>query len=152
MGDVLVGGLVALVLICWAARLPGAMERGMHGARAAVPAHDSVPAPHRATHGAHARLAESADLLGFIVSVRYQPVPGGHYLALNAYDFCAREARQTLEALGDSDSQSSLAIPPAGAGQRAAQQALLDLCAGFAPRRFADFDFHALAEEGLRMG
>jgi hypothetical protein len=154
--DVLAGGLVALLLAFWGLRLAHEAKsdtQSMHASSSVL----TDPTPRAVSRmarkpadPAHARLDASADLLTFIAAVRHDPVPGGHYLALKAYDFCAREARQTLEALNEPQvNTNAWAIHPK---QRDAQQALLNLCAGFSPRRFADLDFHALAEEGLRQG
>ena len=150
--DVLAGGLVALLLAFWGLRLAQEAQDDVQSMRSSGGVlHESKPQfvsrmLRKPIDPAHARLDASADLLTFIASARHDPVPGGHYLALKAYDFCAREARQTLEALNESN---VLALHDK---QRNAQQALLNLCAGFSPRRFADLDFHALAEEGLRIG
>ncbi|MBL8519322.1 MAG: hypothetical protein JNK75_01505 [Betaproteobacteria bacterium] len=149
--DLLVAGGVVLLLGFWIPRaglLPdtGAGERLMQAAPAA---RSQTPRPAGPT-GLHPHQWEAgAGLLHAIAAVRSQPAHGGYYRALKAYDFCAREARLTLDTL------HAEGLPPAVAHaprQRAAQQGLLQLCAGFFPQRLTDIDYHALAEEGLQRG
>ena len=99
---------------------------------------------------AEERLANSADLLTFVESIRRHPVHGGHYLALKAYDFCTREARQTLDALMDSVANET-AFAAVAAAQLNAQANLARLCGTFRHRNLAEFDYYLLAEEGLKM-
>ena len=126
------------------------------GTRTAVPpaATFSTHRTHRrpAARTAEERLAASADLLDFVESIRRNPVHGGYYLALKAYDFCTREARQTLDAWVDGGAMLndfSLASPCRA--QRNAQENLARLCSTFRHRNLADLDYYQLAEEGLRM-
>ena len=104
------------------------------------------------TRSAEDRLATSIDLLDFVESIRRNPVHGGHYLALKAYDFCTRESRQTLDALVDGTANGSDgASTTIDGAQRDAQARLSRLCGTFRHRNLAEFDYYLLAEEGLQM-
>lgn len=103
-------------------------------------------------HSAEERLANSVDLLDFVESIRRKPVHGGHYLALKAYDFCTREARQTLDALVDGTANGSdSAFTTIDGAQLDAQASLARLCGTFRRRNLAEFDYYLLAEEGLQL-
>ncbi len=108
------------------------------------PAHEIARDTHRLHSSiADAALVESDGLLAFVRQVRRSHVPGGHYLALKAYDFCTREARLTLDALSHGSE------PVADGRQLDAQARLARLCAGFRERTEA-MDYYLLAEEGLQ--
>lgn len=127
------------------------------GARVSSPAAAGSQAATSARHqtlprSAEDRLATSADLLDFVESIRRLPVHGGHYLALKAYDFCTREARQTLDALMDGTvNGSDNSFTPISDAQLDAQASLGRLCGTFRHRNLAEFDYYLLAEEGLQM-
>lgn len=101
---------------------------------------------------AEERLATSADLLDFVESIRRRPVPGGHYLALKAYDFCTREARLTLDAMMGANEDVHTAVVADGR-QLDAQARLARLCGTFRQRNsgnLAGLDYYLLVEEGLQ--
>lgn len=149
----------ALLAICGSAFVDGPVH---------TPSRDALPFAHASptaatTTWAHARpafqavprewsaeerLAASADLLEFIGSIRLHPVPGGHYLALKAYDFCTREARLTLDAMSGTIAESGTI---ATGRQLEAQAGLARLCGTFRYRNVAALDYYLLAEEGLQM-
>ena len=106
------------------------------------------PAPRE--RSAEERLAASVDLFDFVESIRRRPVPGGHYLALKAYDFCTREARLTLDAMSGVNEDARTAIVADGR-QLDAQAKLARLCGTFRFRNVAALDYYLLVEEGLQM-
>lgn len=97
---------------------------------------------------AEERLASSANLLDFVQSIRENPVTGGHYLALKAYDFCTREARLTLDAISDAAEQSAATIIADGR-QLDAQARLTQQCGTFRNRQLLALDYYLIVEEGL---
>ncbi len=97
---------------------------------------------------AEERLATSANLLDFVVGIRENPVPGGHYLALKAYDFCTREARLTLDAMSDASAQPGGVIVADGR-QLDAQARLAQLCGTFRNRQLLALDYYLIVEEGV---
>lgn len=101
---------------------------------------------------AEERLASSANLLDFVESIRHRPVPGGHYLALKAYDFCTREARLTLDAMSEGNDIDDGAVPLiiTDGRQLAAQARLAQLCGTFRNRQLLALDYYLIAEEGLQ--
>ena len=122
--------------------------RGLIATDSARPGADSAPRE----RSAEERLAASSDLLDFVESIRRHPVPGGHYLALKAYDFCTREARLTLDALGDENDDGG-AVLFVDDRQLDAQARLARLCGTFGQRNRvnrAALDYYLLAEEGLQ--
>ena len=111
-----------------------------------------LPGAHRPyfiERSAEERLATSADLLDFVEGIRRRPLPGGHYLALKAYDFCTREARLTLDAMNDGNSDAAAVID---GRQFDAQARLARLCGSFRYRDVAALDYYQLVEEGLQAG
>ena len=103
--------------------------------------------PASRAQSAEERLATSADMFDFVESIRRHPVPGGHYLALKAYDFCTREARLTLDALGGGNEDAGTV---ADGRQLDAQARLARLCGAFGPRNLAAVNYYLLVEEGLQ--
>ncbi len=98
---------------------------------------------------AEERLAASANLLDFVESIRENPVSGGHYLALKAYDFCTREARLTLDAFNDMSDQPGAGIITDGR-QMDAQARLTQLCGTFRNRQLLALDYYLIVEEGVQ--
>lgn len=123
----------------WSGNAPTARDAGP-AVRAAVQPHRAPPPSASFRHFAPIH----SDLGTLITAARESASAGGHYRALRALDFCARQARHMLDDRQMDAADESPFSDPRQAAALAQIRAMCERDAGSAP-----LDYYSLTEEGL---